>query len=115
MVHRTSTTALNNMPAASASPYTPNFSGPADLTQFLSGEGGKDGEGKIPFGKGEEWTVTQFETTPPMSSYLVAFANGPFEYIEDSYTSPLSGKVRPLRVYSAYRLSLPQTGKSNLR
>lgn len=47
-----------------------------------------------------EWTVTRFETTPPMSTYLLAYANGPFKYIESAYTSPLSGKVRPLRVYT---------------
>lgn len=35
-----------------------------------------------------------------MSTYLLAYANGPFEYIEASYTSPLSGKVRPLRMYT---------------
>lgn len=41
-----------------------------------------------------------------MSTYLVAFANGDFKYIEDSYKSPLSGKVRKLRVYSAPQLIL---------
>jgi hypothetical protein len=34
-----------------------------------------------------------------MSTYLVAFANGHFEYLESSYTSPLSNKTRPLRIY----------------
>lgn len=34
-----------------------------------------------------------------MSTYIVAYANGPFEFVEGSYTSPLSGKVRPLRFY----------------
>ena len=34
-----------------------------------------------------------------MSTYLLAFANGPFEYIEDSYTS-IKGNVRPLRIYA---------------
>ncbi len=34
-----------------------------------------------------------------MSTYLVAYANGPFEYLESSYVSPLSGKERPLRIY----------------
>ena len=34
-----------------------------------------------------------------MSTYIVAFANGPFEYLESSYTSPLSGTTRPLRIY----------------
>lgn len=38
-----------------------------------------------------------------MSSYLVAYANGEFEFIEDSYVSPLSGKTRPLRIYGKYR------------
>ena len=34
-----------------------------------------------------------------MSTYLVAYANGVFEHLESSYTSPLSGKTRPLRIY----------------
>ena len=38
-----------------------------------------------------------------VSTYLVAYANGPFEYLESSYTSPLSGKVRPLRIYGRQR------------
>ena len=37
-----------------------------------------------------------------MSTYIVAYANGPFAYLESSYTSPLSGKVRPLRIYSMF-------------
>jgi aminopeptidase N len=39
-----------------------------------------------------------------MSTYLVAYANGVFEYLESSYTSPLSGKTRPLRVYGMFTL-----------
>ena len=68
-------------------------------------EGVKDGS----------WHVTSFETTPPvsingyripeyltikqMSTYLLAIANGEFVHLESSYKSPLSGKVRPLRIY----------------
>lgn len=37
-----------------------------------------------------------------MSTYLIAYANGVFEYLESSYTSPLSGKIRPLRVYGTF-------------
>ena len=35
-----------------------------------------------------------------MSTYLLALANGEFVHLESSYKSPLSGKVRPLRIYS---------------
>lgn len=34
-----------------------------------------------------------------MSTYLVAWANGPYHFLESSYTSPLSGKARPMRFY----------------
>jgi hypothetical protein len=37
-----------------------------------------------------------------MSTYLVAFSNGHFEYLESSYISPLSGTTRPLRIYGTY-------------
>ncbi|KAH9964734.1 peptidase family M1-domain-containing protein [Lactifluus volemus] len=46
------------------------------------------------------WHATSFETTPPMSTYLLAIANGDFVHLESSYISPLSGKVRPLRIYA---------------
>lgn len=42
-----------------------------------------------------------------MSTYLVAFANGDFKVVEDSYTSPISGKVIPVRVYSTPPLYFP--------
>ena len=38
-------------------------------------------------------------TIKQMSTYLLAFANGEFVHLESSYKSPLSGKVRPLRIY----------------
>jgi aminopeptidase 2 len=41
-----------------------------------------------------------------MSTYLLAFANGEFAHLESSYKSPLSGKVRPLRIYGMQRLGL---------
>lgn len=36
-----------------------------------------------------------------MSTYIVAYANGHFGYLESSYTSPLSGATRPLRIYGS--------------
>lgn len=92
MISRENTVNLNNMPAISEEVYSPNFTGSSELAEWL----------KAKFLANEEagkWKVTRFETTPPMSSYIIAFANGPFKYIEDSYVSPLSGTSRPLRIY----------------
>ncbi|THV07366.1 leucyl aminopeptidase [Dendrothele bispora CBS 962.96] len=47
-----------------------------------------------------QWKITKFQTTPIMSTYLVAFANGPFEYIESTVKLPISNKTVPLRVYA---------------
>lgn len=99
LVSRKGTVNLSNMPARS------NIAVIDTLTETLF-EGVKDGS----------WHATSFETTPPvsverirapdrltmeqMSTYLLAFANGEFVHLESSYQSPLSGKVRPLRIYS---------------
>ncbi|KAJ8084692.1 Aminopeptidase 2 mitochondrial [Marasmius tenuissimus] len=47
-----------------------------------------------------DWKVTRYETTPPMSTYLVAFANGEFAHLETSVAMPLSGRTIPLRIYT---------------
>ena len=99
LVSRKGTVNLSNMPARS------NVAIGDTLTKTLF-EGVEDGS----------WHTTSFETTPPvsaemigapdqltmeqMSTYLLAFANGEFVHLESSYQSPLSGKVRPLRIYS---------------
>lgn len=62
------------------------------------GEKGPSGK-KGPTSQGE-WTATRFESTPKMSTYLVAWANGPFASLESSYTSPLTGKKVPLKIYA---------------
>lgn len=109
MISRSNTVNLSNMPAISEEVYK-SGSNPADdsLASRLS---------TLSIGElTDEWKITRFETTPPaclgfpddrpisdtyfqMSSYIVAFANGPFKYLESSYVSPLSGKTRPLRIY----------------
>ncbi|KAE8270416.1 hypothetical protein A4X09_0g1910 [Tilletia walkeri] len=48
----------------------------------------------------DEWNLTEFEEAPKMSSYLLTWANGPFEYLESSYKSVRSGKPIPLRIYA---------------
>ncbi|KAL1718216.1 peptidase family M1-domain-containing protein [Schizophyllum commune] len=47
-----------------------------------------------------KWTITRFATTPPMSTYIVAWANGAFEYRETRVALPVSGKEVPLRIYA---------------
>jgi len=76
------------MPAISEQVIDADFVAPADLAEILAST------------KNENWKITKFETTPPMSSYIVAFANGEFEYLETSVKMPLSGKTIPLRIYS---------------
>ncbi|KAL1759217.1 hypothetical protein FB107DRAFT_287881 [Schizophyllum commune] len=46
------------------------------------------------------WTITRFATTPPMSTYIVAWANGEFEYRETRVALPVSGQEVPLRIYA---------------
>ena len=98
LVSRKGTVNLSNMPARSNVAVADTF------TEALF-EGVRDGS----------WHATSFETTPPvsvesnrapnqltteqMSTYLLAFANGEFVHLESSYKSPLSGRVRPLRIY----------------
>ncbi|KAI0259093.1 leucyl aminopeptidase [Gloeopeniophorella convolvens] len=83
LVSRKGTVSLSNMPARAEVAV-------ADAHTGALFDGVKDGS----------WYATSFETTPPMSTYLLAFANGEFSHLESSYKSPLSGKVRPLRIYA---------------
>ncbi|SCZ87979.1 BZ3500_MvSof-1268-A1-R1_Chr2-1g04106 [Microbotryum saponariae] len=48
----------------------------------------------------DDWSLITFATLPKVSTYLVAFANGPFAHLESTFTSTISGKVIPLRVYA---------------
>ncbi|KAJ3809857.1 peptidase family M1-domain-containing protein [Lentinula aff. lateritia] len=47
-----------------------------------------------------DWKITRFERSPLMSTYLVAFANGQFEYLKSSfktkYTLGVTAKVLPV-------------------
>lgn len=79
------------MPAISEEVITPNY-------QVAAGEPGY--ETLFTGLKDGQWKITKFQTTPPMSSYIVAYANGHFKYLEDSVVLPLSGKTLPLRIYS---------------
>ncbi|EIN08063.1 hypothetical protein PUNSTDRAFT_126849 [Punctularia strigosozonata HHB-11173 SS5] len=90
LISRADTVSLSNMPAISEEVYTTEPSATGSTISSLA-LGSKSEE---------KWKITKFETTPPMSSYIVAWANGPFAHLESSYTSPISGKTRPLRIYA---------------
>ncbi|KAJ4488175.1 leucyl aminopeptidase [Lentinula aciculospora] len=85
MVSKANTVNISNMPITSEKVFSLNDH-PELKTLFVD--------------LNEEWKVTKFETTPLMSSYLVAFANGPFEYLESSAKMPLSKRTIPLRIYA---------------
>ncbi|KAG6813612.1 hypothetical protein H0H92_009229 [Tricholoma furcatifolium] len=90
LISRADTVNLSNMPAVSEEVYTPAAAKPnehPDLAKLFSS-------------LDDSWKITQFQNTPPMSTYIVAFANGHFSYLEKSVKLPLSGKDLPLRIYA---------------
>ncbi|KAL4244429.1 Aminopeptidase [Abortiporus biennis] len=93
MISRENTVNLSNMSVASEETYVP-VKGATDDLAWVSRILEEDG-----LQCEDKWKITKFQTTPPMSTYLVAYANGPFTFIESCYKSPLSGKVKPLRFY----------------
>ena len=90
MISRANTVNLSNMPAMSEELLEHGVNVPAELTDILASTKNDS----------DKWKITKFETTPLMSSYIVAFANGPFEFLETKVVMPLSGKTIPLRIYS---------------
>jgi aminopeptidase 2 len=92
MISRSDTVNISNMPAESEQAWDSSSALEANLSVLLSTLPKKDVLGKI----------TKFQKTPPMSSYLVAFANGPFAHLETKVVMPLSGRSVPLRVYGRF-------------
>jgi aminopeptidase 2 len=96
MISRADTVNLSNMPAISEEVLEPGINVPAELDQLLAST--KNDPAK--------WKITKFDRTPPMSTYLVAFANGHFEHLETSVVMPLSKKTVPLRIYGMFYISI---------
>ncbi|KAJ7892614.1 leucyl aminopeptidase [Mycena leptocephala] len=86
LVSRAGTVNLGNMPAFFEGLYDP-----AQDPLEPSFGAGKDAS---------EWIITRFATTPKMSTYIVAYANGPFTHVESSFNSSLTGKACPVRIYA---------------
>lgn len=89
LVARVGMVNLSNMPAIEEKPWSGGI-------QLESGLIGKN----LSEGKNGEWIVTQFQRTPPISSYLVGWASGEFNHLQFEYVSPLSGHQIPLQIYA---------------
>ncbi|EJU01765.1 puromycin-sensitive aminopeptidase [Dacryopinax primogenitus] len=104
LLSRSNTVSLSNMDAISASPSNAAFEqsklfATAAVTEKGPNEKGPAEKGPSEKGPAGDWTLTKFATTPKMSTYLVAWANGEFKHTESSYTSTSGQKVN-LRVYT---------------
>ncbi|KAK7043674.1 Aminopeptidase 2 mitochondrial [Paramarasmius palmivorus] len=87
LISKVNTTSVTNMPAISEKTFAPEDSDHVELKKVFPSLDG-------------QWKISRHETTPPMSSYIVAFANGEFTHLETSVKMPLSGKTLPLRIYA---------------
>lgn len=110
MIHRKDTVPLGNMPATTTKDITLDEAHKLLRLKELEVKPPTQAHGKTE-GKTESktesssvkpsdaWSVTTFDRTPLLSSYLVAWGNGPFLHIEDSYKSS-DGRTVSLRVYT---------------
>jgi aminopeptidase 2 len=62
--------------------------------------GKTEGQTKTETSTSDNWKITKFETTPLMSTYLVAFACGQFASLESEHHSKLTGKTVPLKIFA---------------
>lgn len=109
MIHRKDTVALGNMPALSTKDISYAEAQKVlrlkelEVQPPVSSHGKTEGktETKTETGSAssDSWSITTFDKTPLLSSYLIAWGNGPFVHIESSYTSS-DGRKIPLRVYT---------------
>lgn len=95
MIHRKGTVALANAPVKSveeldespALPRTPLLTDDFYEQDYgLEAETGGDDKPQVPKVESTfstEWTLTRFETLFKQSTYILAFANGEFEHLED--------------------------------
>lgn len=106
MIHRADTVALANMPEVSSKSISTSDiekllrSSELELDESQIKVEGKTESKTESSGSTDEWKITEYEKVPKVSSYLVAWANGPFVSLESSYKSPLTGKTVPLKIYS---------------
>lgn len=89
MIARPNETVLSNMNATSTGPWTSG-----DLGAAL--ESAHDADAIT---ADSDWAITKFDTTPKISTYLVAYACGEFGHLSTEFHSKLTGKTIPLKIY----------------
>jgi hypothetical protein len=83
MISRLDTVNLSNMPVITEEVLDPGVNISSELADI------------VPTTQHEKWRITKFETTPPMSTYIVAFANGHFEFFGDICRDAFERKGHP--------------------
>ncbi|CAO1624129.1 unnamed protein product [Sympodiomycopsis kandeliae] len=116
MIHRKESTALANMPVEKETSVShaeiekllrvSEFGVPApyDSKEPASAPIGKT-EGKTVIkvstdDASDDWVLTEFGITPKLSSYLIAWAEGPFSKLSSSFKSAKSGRDIQVNVYA---------------
>ncbi|GAA6003219.1 M1 family metallopeptidase [Rhodotorula paludigena] len=93
---------LSNTPVAQQIPSDGRFTETAACSfAFLSGDEGFLAAASPCCNAADAWELVAFKPTPPMSTYVVAWAVGFFDFISSQYTSPLTGAQVPLRLYAS--------------
>ncbi|ODN83394.1 hypothetical protein L202_01538 [Cryptococcus amylolentus CBS 6039] len=110
MISRNGNTNLSNMPEISSKPWKAPSNASidnvfADNYEIGSLLGNANSfaktEGKTETsGSSDEWKISKFETSPLMSTYLVAYASGDFAHLESEHKSKLTGKTVPLKIFA---------------
>lgn len=104
MIARDHDTVLANMPEISSAPWKPQSNASPESALNDNYELGSllsaGSSGKTESSENASWKIAKFEKTPPMSTYLVAYACGEFASLESEHKSKLTGKTIPLRIFA---------------
>lgn len=117
MIHRKENTALSNMPVEKETSVshadienllkTADLGVPAAYQSTQANEAAPAGktEGKTEIKStadeaSDDWVLTEFGKTPKLSTYLIAWAEGPFKKLSSSFTSAKSGREIAVNVYA---------------
>lgn len=112
-------TVLANMPEVSSKPWKASNSSASVESALTEGyelgsllgsspssgktEGKTESSGKTESATSSgSWKIAKFEKTPPVSTYLVAYACGDFASLHSEHKSKLTGKTVPLRIFATH-------------